>query len=252
VRGRGGGAGASAWARYRTLSGEYRRQRLLVRFALAVAGGVLVAAVAGGWMGLAGAAGLFGAHALYLRNRPGPATSWRQGALAERRTGRRLAGLDPAAFHVLHDRMLPALPTTNLDHLVVGPTGVYAIASRRWTWRVRLWADHRRVWAGRRSLTGFHATAARTAKTVAEVLGAELDRVVVVFPLVAVHGARLPRGGLRHGGVVFQPVRRLSRLIDSRPVIFTAAEIAAIAAAAERAFAPMADEGPYRHGAARQ
>jgi hypothetical protein len=234
------------------LSGEHRPQHFRVRLALAGAGGILVAVLAGTGPGLIAAAGLFGAHAIYLRNRPGPATSWRQGALAERRTGRRLASLDSAEFHVLHDRVLPYASTANLDHLVVGLTGVYTIASRRWTWGVRLWADHRRIWAGRRSLTGLHATAVRTAKSVAEVLAAELDQVVEVFPLVAVHGARLPRGGLEHDGVMFQPVRRLPRFIDGRQVIFTDAEIATIVAAAERMLPPMLGEGPYRYRAARQ
>jgi hypothetical protein len=252
VRGKGSGAGASAWARYRMLSGEHRHERILVRFVLAGAGGILVAALAELWAGLATAVILFAAHAIYLRSRPGPATSWRQGALAERRTGRRLATLDPAAFHVLHDRVLPDAPTANLDHLVIGLTGVYTIASRRWNWGVRLWADHRRIWAGRRSLTGLQATAAQAAKTVAEVLAAELDQVVDVFPLVAVHGARLPRGGLERGGVILQPVRRLPRFLDGRPVIFTGAEVAAIVAAAERVLPPMLGEGPYRYRAARQ
>jgi hypothetical protein len=252
VRGAGSGAGASAWARYRMLSGEHRQERVVVRLVVAGAGGILVAALAGVWTGLATAAGLFGAHAIYLRNRPGRATSWRQGALAERRTGRRLAGLDPAAFHVMHDRVLPDTPTVNLDHLVIGLTGVYTIASRRWTWGVRIWADHRRVWAGRRPLIGLHATAAHAAKTVAEVFADELDQIVHVSPVISVHGARLPRGGLKHGGVTFQPVRRLARFIDAQPVIFTGAEVAALAAAAERILPPMLTEGAYRYRVARQ
>ena len=252
MRGADSGAGASAWARYQMLCGEHRQERVVVRFVLAGAGGILVAAPAGAWTGLAAAVVLFGAHVLYLRNRPCPATSWRQGALAERRTGRRLAGLDPAAFRVLHDRMLPDTPTVNLDHLVIGLTGVYTIASRRWTWGMRIWADHRRVWAGRRPLIGLRATTAQAARTVAEVLGDDLDQIVEVHAVVSVHGARLPRGGLSHGGVTFQPVRRLARFIDERPVVFTGAEVAALAAAAERVLPPMMSEGSYRYRVARQ
>ena len=232
-------AGASAWARYRALPAEHRQARVAMRCLLAGAGGVVAAGLATWWVGLIAAAGVSAVHSIYLHHRPGPVRNWRMGALAERRTASRLAALDPAAFCVLHDRALPGAPSANLDHLVIGLTGAYVITSRRWTLGVRLWSDRHRLWAGGRPIVHLQAATARAAHTVAERLAAELNHDVPVFPMVAVHGARVPRGGLRHGGVSFQRARRVSHFIHERPVVFTTAQIAEIVIAAERAFPPM-------------
>jgi hypothetical protein len=212
---------------------------MVMRLVLAASNAVIVGGLSTWWAGLAAALATLAVHVVYLRNRPGAVTSWRHGAMAERRTGRVLATLDPGAFRVLHDRALPGLPATNLDHLVIGLTGVYAIASRRWTLGVRLWSDHRRLWAGSRPVVNLQVAVVRAAHTVAELLAAELDHEVPVSPVVAVHGARVPRGGLRFGGVMFQRARRVPRFIDAHPVVLTSAQVAMITVAAERAFPPM-------------
>jgi hypothetical protein len=221
------------------LSARHRQERMMMRLALAASNAIIVGGLSNWWAGLGAALATLAVHVLYLRHRPGPVTSWRHGALAERRTGRVLATLDPGAFRVLHDRAMPGLPAVNLDHLVIGLTGVYAIASRRWTFGVRLWSDHRRLWAGSRPVVNLQVAVVRMAHTVAESLAAELDHDVPVSPVVAVHGARVPRGGLRFGGVVFQRVRRVPRFIDAHPVVLTTAQVAMITVAAERAFPPM-------------
>jgi Nuclease-related domain len=233
------GAGASAWDRYRVLSAEHRQERVLVGVVLAGTAGVAAGGLWDWRAGLVTAVATLAAHTYHLRNRPGAATNWRRGAVAERRTGRRLATLDPAAYHVLHDRALPGAPATNLDHLVVGLTGIYSIASRRWPPGVRMWVDRRRLWAGHRPVTRVPRLAAMAARTVADLLGTELDYEVEVWPYVAVHGARLPRSGLLAGGVEFQRAKRLPRLIHENPVIFTSEQVATIAAAAERVLPPM-------------
>ncbi|MEU5876938.1 nuclease-related domain-containing protein [Spirillospora sp. NPDC047279] len=232
-------AGASAWSRYRALAAAHRQERLVLRGVLACGAGVGAAGLSVWWAGPVVAVAAFAAFTLYEWNRPSPATSWRQGAMAERRTGRSLAKLDPAAFHVLHDRALPGAPATNLDHLVIGITGVYAIASRRWRWGLRLRSEGRRLWAGTRPAGDLAGAAARAAGSVAELLATELDHEVPVTPMVAVHGARVPRNGLRHGGVLFVASRPLPSIIATRPVTFTSAQVATVAAAAERVLPPM-------------
>jgi hypothetical protein len=239
----GSGAGASAWSRYRELAAENRWERVIVRAVLSVGAGVVAAGLIAWWAGLAVAAGGFAGHTVYARVRPSPATNWRRGAVAERRTGRRLARLDPAGFHVLHDRALPGTPATNLDHLVIGLTGVYAIASRRWRRGVRLRSEEGRLWAGRRPAGHVRAPAVKAAAAVAELLAGKLDHEVHVDAMVAVHGARLPRGGLMYGTdddiVELHTARSLSHLIAARPVVFTSAQVATIAAAAESVLPPM-------------
>jgi hypothetical protein len=234
-------AGASAYARYRRLRAEYRQERVLARFALAVVAGAMAAGVSGLVPGLATGLGLLLLHAFYLRVKPDPVTRWRRGAAAERRTGRRLARLDPAYFHVLHDRALPPAAHVNLDHLVVGLTGVYAIVSRRWPVLTRLRAVDERLWAGPRPMTRLLVTARDAARTVAEHLSEDLGHRVEVHAVVAGHGGRLPRAGFVFDGVTVQRASRVRRLVERQPAIFTTAQVAAMTAAAERALPPMID-----------
>ncbi|MEU8796297.1 nuclease-related domain-containing protein [Spirillospora sp. NPDC048819] len=234
-------AGASALYRHRALAAEHRWERRAVRAVVAGGSGVVAAGLSVWWAGALVAVLVFIGHAVYVRFRPGPVTSWRRGALAERRTGRRLARLDPAGFHVLHDRALPngSSPMANLDHLVVGLSGIYAIVSRRLRWGARLRPEQRRLWAGRRPVVGVTGVAARAADTVAELLSAELGEDVHVTPMVVVHGARVARDGVEHEGVLFYAARTIPRAIAGEPVIYTSAQVATFAAAAEEVLPPM-------------
>lgn len=240
-------AGASAQARYRAMRAGRRHERAAVRLVLAGVLGCMTAGLFGWPAGLATAAAVLAGHAVHVRVRPGPPRNWRRGAAAERRTGRALSRLDPAYFHVLHDRALPGGLRGNLDHLVVGHTGVYAILSRRWPRPVRLRAD-KRLWAGRRPLTRLASRTRRAAGSVGAALAERLGRPVEVSALIAVHGGRLPRGGILFEGLTLHRGGRVDRLIQRQPVIFTTAEVTAIAAAAERILPPMisSSEKPAR------
>jgi Nuclease-related domain len=242
VPGRGASvAGASAYARYRRLRAEYRQERILARLVVAGAAGCMTAGLCGWPQGVAVALAILLLRAVYLRVKPDAVTRWRRGAAAERRTGRQLARLDPAYFHVLHDRALPGPSRANLDHLVVGLTGVYAIVSRRWPRFTRLRVVDRRLYAGPRPMTRLLTAARGAARTVAEHLSEDLGQRVEVRPIVAVHGTRLPRRGIIFGGVTLRRARRAGRLIQRQPAVFTTAQVAAIAAAAERILPPMID-----------
>lgn len=234
-------AGASAYARYRRLRTEYRQERVLARFSVAGATGFMVAGIFDWPQGLSAVFAVLVLHSLYLRVKPDAVTRWRRGAAAERRTGRHLARLDPACFHVLHDRALPGPSRANLDHLVVGLTGVYAVVSRRWPPLTRLRVVDRRLWAGPRPMTRQLAVAKSAARTVAEHLSEELGRRIEVRPIIAVHGTRLPRRGIAFDGVTLRRAKRTRRLVQRQPAVFTTAQVAAIAAAAERTLPPMID-----------
>ena len=60
---------------------------------------------------------------------PNAVLAWNTGAEGETRTAEFLASLEPAGFVVLHDRLMPA-SRANIDHVVVGPTGVFVIETR--------------------------------------------------------------------------------------------------------------------------
>jgi hypothetical protein len=70
--------------------------------------------------------------------RPSPdAIAWRRGAAGERRTARLLAALECQGWAVLHDLALPG-SQANLDHLVIGPGGVFVIDSKQYRGRLQL------------------------------------------------------------------------------------------------------------------
>ncbi|MCD0452304.1 NERD domain-containing protein [Actinocorallia sp. API 0066] len=229
-------AGASAWARYRTLSS--RVERCAVGSALGAAAGVMTAGFVDWRIGACSGAGVAALHYGLSYLVPGPETEWRRGARAERRTGRDLGGLG-RGYAVLHDRTVPYLSATNLDHLVVGLTGVYVVITRRVRRGVRLWADEGRLWAGEEPVGGIGETAARAAELVSRFLAEELDEEVGVVPLVAVQSGKVEPEGLEHEGVTFHRGREIPEFVKAHPVIFTSAQVTAIAAAADRLFPPM-------------
>jgi hypothetical protein len=204
VRASVGRPGASAHA-------EYRRRRaaelaawthsLTWRAPLVLAAGLIagtLAAQAGlPWAGLAGltVAVLVGWR---LRFRPSTqARAWQRGATGERHTARLLDRLGRDGYVSFHDLAMPDSPA-NLDHLVLGPSGVFVIDSKQWTGQVHQSADGL-VWHDHYRLDRTLATLRWQAETLGRLLG------VPVAPLVCVHGAHIQGGGLRAQGVAVVP-----------------------------------------------
>jgi hypothetical protein len=67
---------------------------------------------------------------LALFDDPQTTTAWAVGAEGERHVGARLDATQGAGIVVLHDRRIPGRPA-NIDHLAVGPAGVYVIDTKR-------------------------------------------------------------------------------------------------------------------------
>ena len=163
-------------------------QRLAGVLAAGIIAAVATAVVVG--PGLARLTGPIAAMALawLLRFRPAPATmAWRHGAQGEQRTARLLAPLERHGYQVFHDLAVPGSPA-NVDHLVVGPTGVFVIDSKRYRGQLRYSGG--RLWHGRRPLDRTLETLWWEATQVAETLGFGPD--LHVYPVLCVHIARLP------------------------------------------------------------
>jgi hypothetical protein len=137
-----------------------------------------------------------------LRFRPSPdAIAWRRGAAGERRTARLLKPLERHGWAVLHDLAVPG-SRANLDHLVIGPGGVFAIDSKQY--RGRLTVDPTgRLWHGRYPLAPDLRAASWEADQVLP------DPGIAVVPIIAVHGARVPWGRVVTDGVPVVSARRL-------------------------------------------
>jgi hypothetical protein len=75
------------------------------------------------------------------------ASAWRRGAAGEGRTARLLGQLARQGRAVLHDLAVPG-SQANLDHLVIGPGGVFVIDSKQYRGRLQL-DPTGRLWHGR-------------------------------------------------------------------------------------------------------
>jgi Nuclease-related domain len=218
IAGSHGSPGRSALAIYRRrraleLAGWTRS--LAWRLPL-VAGAGAVGQVLAAQAGLprAGLAGLATASlvAWRLRFRPTEAArGWQRGAQGERRTARLLRRLTRDGHIVFHDLVVPD-SKANVDHLVIGPTGVFVIDSKQWTGRVHQGGDGL-VWHNHYSLDRTLATVRWEAEAISRVLGTR------AAALLCVHGAHLDRGGLDAGGVAIVPAGRLREALGQDRVL---------------------------------
>jgi hypothetical protein len=108
-------------------------------------------------------------------------------AAGERRTARLLGPLERHGWAVLHDLAVPG-SRANLDHLVIGPGGVFVIDSKQYRGRLQL-DPTGGLWHGRYPLAPTLRAVSFEADRAARVLP---DPGVAVVPIVAVHGAQVP------------------------------------------------------------
>jgi hypothetical protein len=230
VRATIGRPGASAEATYQARrAGELAvwLHGLPWRAALTLCAGVAAGLLAPRLGLLAGvaAAGLVG---WALRFRPSPGTrAWRRGATGERRTARLLGRLDRHGWAVLHDLAVPG-SRANIDHLAIGPGGVFVIDSKLYTGRLQL-GPGESLWHGRYPLAPVLRAVRFEADQAAQVLATPGIEVV---PLVAVHGAEVPWGRLVVDGVPVVTARRLPELLRRLPAVLGPERVAALADAA--------------------
>jgi hypothetical protein len=147
--------------------------------------------------------------------------AWAKGAAGERRTASDLARL-PTAFVVLHDLRMPG-SRANIDHLVIGPTGVFTVETKSYAKGVQI--KGKRAMTGGRSMDAAIAQAHRQAETMAGVLGHE------VRPVICVQDGPLELGWLSRptvAGVRFTTGKRLARVLAEGPTILDAVTIASI------------------------
>ena len=216
VTGSLGSPGRSALAAYRQRRATERAawaHSLAWRAPLVVTAGLAAGALAAqaglsraGLVGLAAAA-LVGWR---LRFRPSEqARTWKSGAAGERCTGRLLDRLTRDGYVVFHDLAVPG-SLANVDHLVIGPTGLFVIDSKQWTGSVHQSPDGL-AWHNHYRLDRVLETVRWEAQLVGQLLGTR------IHPLVCVHGAHVQGGGLHAQGVGIVPASPLrSALGDDR------------------------------------
>jgi hypothetical protein len=229
--GRPGGSAHAAYRRRRAGELAGWRRGLPWRAALSLAAGVAAALLAPRLGLLAGliAAGMVGWVLRFRLSRE--ARAWRRGAIGERRTARRLGRLERDGWCVLHDLAVPG-SRANVDHLAIGPGGVFVVDSKLYTGRLQLGADGS-LWHGRHPLAPALRAARFEADQAAQTLAAPGIQVV---PLVAVHGAQVPWGKLVVDSVPVVSARRLPGMLRHLPATLGPERVAALADAARVCF----------------
>jgi hypothetical protein len=160
-----------------------------------------------------------------LRFRPSPdAVAWQRGATGERRTARLLDPLERQGWAVLHDLAVPD-SRANLDHLVIGPGGVFVIDSKQYRGHLQLDSSGR-LWHSRYPLAPALGAVSFEADRTAQVL---TDPDVVVVPIVAVHGVRVPWGKVVVEGVPVVPAGRLPSMLRQLPAVLGPERVAVLA-----------------------
>ncbi|GAA3103663.1 hypothetical protein GCM10020001_021210 [Nonomuraea salmonea] len=123
-------------ASVRSLLQQPRVRRLRNRALVAVAVGLAVGFLVHDWR-IGVTAGVIAAilEAVYRSRSHSSVPAWRRSSVAERRTEAQLKKLERSGYRTLHARAIPG-SEAQIDHLVVGPTGVYAVDSEKWDRRL--------------------------------------------------------------------------------------------------------------------
>jgi len=235
-RGSYGKPGASAHAIYRRLRGaelaDWSRS-LAWRLPLAGGAGIGAAILASPLPSvarLAASLAVVGGVGWRLRFRPSAeASAWRKGACGERRTARRLRRLERCGYVAFHDLSMPG-SRANIDHLLIGPTGVFVIDSKQYSGRIQQTPDGH-VWHNHYPLDEQLRTVRDEASAVQAILGTP------VIPLLCVHGASVQWGGLSAQGAAIVPPGQLGAALGADPVL-SAEQVAVLAGTARARLRP--------------
>jgi hypothetical protein len=132
------------------------------------------------------------------------ARNWRRGARGERRTARQLNRLTDRGWIIFHDLAVPG-SRANVDHLAIGPSGVFLIDSKNWRGRLAFAPDGT-LWHGSYPMTAAIATIGFEVAAIAGALGTSSS---TVEPLLVIHRGAIPWGEQFLGGVGILPGRQL-------------------------------------------
>ena len=169
---------------------------------------------------------------------------------AQRFTRRRLKIQRPAGYHALNARTIPGTKHV-IDHVVIGPAGVFTLDSQRLDRRIPLRMIGGMLYYGRTSMERRLDHARAEAGYAASLIEAELGHPVAVRPAMVTYGPSTSWVIMRVKGVDVldgfrvgtyfrrqsDEVRRRSKTVGRERL--STSEIEAIIAAAERALPPL-------------
>ncbi|WP_327590067.1 NERD domain-containing protein [Nonomuraea sp. NBC_00507] len=229
-------------ASVRSLLQQPRFRRLRNRLLAAVGVALVVGFLVGDWR-VGVTAGVVAAilEAVYRARSNSSVPAWRRASVAERRTEAQLRKLERLGYRTLHARAIPN-SEAQIDHLVVGPTGVYAVDSEKWDKRLPV-----RVQMGKKLFHGPFDQKARLneakweASQAGELISRSFGREVSVVPSLAIYGPAVPWKIMTIRGVDVYQGDRARKWITKRERALTTMEI-------DRIYDIAARELPARYG----
>jgi hypothetical protein len=159
--------------------------------------------------------------------------AWRRDALAERRTARALDRLSRAGFTVLHDRST-AESAGNIDHLIIGASGVWVVETDSHKGPVR--ASGAAIWVGKAPLRARLGLVAWTGEQVSAALLAELPDgwQMQAQTMIAFDRAEVPGELALVDGVLLLPAKGVAEYVLSAGVVLRPLDVAMLVNAAQR------------------
>ncbi|ADP85115.1 nuclease-related domain-containing protein [Pseudofrankia inefficax] len=169
--------------------------------------------------------------------------AWRRDAGAERRTARALDRLNRAGYTVLHDRST-ADSAGNIDHLIIGASGVWVIETDAHRGPVR--SSGGGVWAGKAPLRARLGLVAWTGEQVSAALLAELPEgwQLQAQTVLAFARADVPGGLALVDGVLLLPAAGVAEYVLSAGVVLRPLDVAMLVDVAQRALPAYEVAGP--------
>jgi hypothetical protein len=174
------------------MSADPRLTVWIRRAVMALVVGVGLAIWVGWRWGLTGAALVAVLDTLYQSKAMAPVPAEARATSAQRKTRRRLAGLRTSGYVTLNARGIPD-SDQQIDHLVVGPSGIYAIDSEQWDRRLPV----RVAKAAKGDGVLYHGPFSQTerlkharweAGEAARLLSTQLGQPVTVRPAMVIYG----------------------------------------------------------------
>jgi hypothetical protein len=164
---------------------------------------------------------------------------------ALRQTKKQLTQMERSGYRALHLRAIPGSDEV-IDHLLVGPTGVYAIDSEEWDKRLPVRTRNaRQLWHGPFSQKDRLEHARWEAAQASELVSKALKEQIEVHPIMAVYGPAIPWGVATIRGVDVFSGSNLRKYLRKRPfsgrvstVRLSPSDIERIYTAAERVLPP--------------
>jgi len=110
---------------------------------------------------------------------------------AQKNTVRQLSSLERKGYRAMHLVPLPD-GEDEIDHLVIGPAGVFAIDSEDWDKRLPVrTSSHRQLWLGSQNMKDRLEQSHREADQAASLLSAAMGKPVTVRAAMAVYGPKI-------------------------------------------------------------